>query len=635
MTAPVFFTVEADYKSVVADSVSDVDHDPQLGAVTATVTFTPMLATGDVILAADTLPRPTGFVAAPIVGRIDTDGRLKLRVDPDLDVEPFASVGAFPATGDPDVLYRATDTMLVYRWDGAGYVETYPFTPVRLLADTELLGLDGDLYYDVRFTNVQFNGAKGIINGFGFKAPNADEVVNLIEVGKVPGIPATSFTRGPRGWRSYVLPITEGPDAGLYQWHDELGEPFGPPVTLYDVISEAIAEAAASAAAQAVTPGIVTTDLAGRDLDVELSGSDVQFTLGGDALGAPLDLNVTLPMADPSSVVTSTYSASPNELVPADATSGPFTVNLPDAPPNFSLVVVKKVDDTSNVVTVQRSGTDVFNKAGGPTSAQLVAPDQSLWLQYKSGIWYVFGHGTPLASLDDRYFLRGNSIPAPNGLTAIQIDSVTNAENYWRVVPSVAGGVLLLRAAGSDANISQGLRPKGTGNVLIYESGGTIVATFANDTTPVNRFQFVASAAGQPLRIVAQGNDTTLGVNVVTKNKAPLQVNGVDVATRGVIALTSSSSLTPDVDTADVFVRSALAANLTINAPSGTPLDGKVYTFRFKDNGTTKTLTWNAIYRAIGVSIPTATVGGKTLYVICRYNAADTKMDVIDVKQEA
>lgn len=84
MTAPTFFTVTGDYRSVVADLPSDADYDPQLGPVSATVTFTPMLESGDVILATSASPRPTAFVAAPVVARIDvTDGRLKLRVDSD------------------------------------------------------------------------------------------------------------------------------------------------------------------------------------------------------------------------------------------------------------------------------------------------------------------------------------------------------------------------------------------------------------------------------------------------------------------------------------------------------------------------------------------------------------------------
>ncbi|OBH96999.1 hypothetical protein A5716_16660 [Mycolicibacterium conceptionense] len=83
-----------------------------------------------------------------------------------------------------------------------------------------------------------------------------------------------------------------------------------------------------------------------------------------------------------------------------------------------------------------------------------------------------------------------------------------------------------------------------------------------------------------------------------------------------------------------LYARSALSGSTAINSPS-LPRDGHIIRFRFKDNGTARALNWNAIYRAIGVTLPTATVAGKTLYVTTIYNAADNKWDVIDVKQEA
>lgn len=98
---------------------------------------------------------------------------------------------------------------------------------------------------------------------------------------------------------------------------------------------------------------------------------------------------------------------------------------------------------------------------------------------------------------------------------------------------------------------------------------------------------------------------------------------------------TTGSSITPDVTSHDIIAFSALAANLTINAPTGTPANGQALLFRFKDNGTARSLTWNGIYRAIGVSIPNATVASKTYYVAARYNSTDTKWDVLSVGREA
>ena len=102
-----------------------------------------------------------------------------------------------------------------------------------------------------------------------------------------------------------------------------------------------------------------------------------------------------------------------------------------------------------------------------------------------------------------------------------------------------------------------------------------------------------------------------------------------------VTSAASASSLTPSVATADIYAYTALAANLTINAPTGTPVDGDKLIFRLLDNGTSRTLTWDATYTVIGVTLPTATTISKTTYVGCIYNANNTRWDVIAVATQA
>lgn len=97
----------------------------------------------------------------------------------------------------------------------------------------------------------------------------------------------------------------------------------------------------------------------------------------------------------------------------------------------------------------------------------------------------------------------------------------------------------------------------------------------------------------------------------------------------------SSSTPTPSADDHDMYTVTALAAGATFGAPTGTPVDGQKMTLRIKDNGTARTLAWNAIYRAIGVNLPTTTVISKTIYIGMVYNSADTKWDVLAVSQEA
>lgn len=78
----------------------------------------------------------------------------------------------------------------------------------------------------------------------------------------------------------------------------------------------------------------------------------------------------------------------------------------------------------------------------------------------------------------------------------------------------------------------------------------------------------------------------------------------------------------------------ALAQNVTIAAPTGSPTNGQALLYRIKDNGTTRTISWNAVFRAIGITLPTATTANKTMYVSARYNTLDTKWDVLSVGRE-
>jgi len=100
-------------------------------------------------------------------------------------------------------------------------------------------------------------------------------------------------------------------------------------------------------------------------------------------------------------------------------------------------------------------------------------------------------------------------------------------------------------------------------------------------------------------------------------------------------AASPTSPLTPDFSSYDVYAITGLTTALTINAPTGTPVDGNKLIFRILDNGTARALTWNATYTVIGVTLPTTTVASKTMYVGCIYNANNTRWDVIAVTTQA
>lgn len=105
--------------------------------------------------------------------------------------------------------------------------------------------------------------------------------------------------------------------------------------------------------------------------------------------------------------------------------------------------------------------------------------------------------------------------------------------------------------------------------------------------------------------------------------------------------LSSASSTSPfawSSNIYDTFVFTALANALTINADSGTPVQGQRVVFRIKDNGTARALTFTTgtsnSFREMGVALPTTTTINKTLYLGFIYNSTDSRWDLIAKTQE-
>lgn len=96
----------------------------------------------------------------------------------------------------------------------------------------------------------------------------------------------------------------------------------------------------------------------------------------------------------------------------------------------------------------------------------------------------------------------------------------------------------------------------------------------------------------------------------------------------------AAADITPDF-TKDQYNRTGQNATLNFVNHTGTALAGFGVVARVKDNGTSRTIAWGTEYRGIGVTLPTATVVSKTLYIAMEWNQSDTKFDVLAVRQEA
>lgn len=201
-----------------------------------------------------------------------------------------------------------------------------------------------------------------------------------------------------------------------------------------------------------------------------------------------------------------------------------------------------------------------------------------------------------------------------------------------------------------DTNGSQITNVKWTRGTNVSHSGGVtivdyITGTVVNMITKWAAIQHNTDGSHSAITAISAaisgaltaGSLSTAGNLAAASVTASGNISGVDLTYSGwakpVATVTANpGSLTPATSTQVV---TGLAQTLTINAPSGTPDNGQSLLFRIKDNGTARTLTWNAIYRAIGITVPTTTTASKTMYVQAIYNATDSKWDVVSVSREA
>jgi hypothetical protein len=142
---------------------------------------------------------------------------------------------------------------------------------------------------------------------------------------------------------------------------------------------------------------------------------------------------------------------------------------------------------------------------------------------------------------------------------------------------------------------------------------------------------------GQALTKVSSTDYDTTWSDVVTPTGTQTLTNK-RVNSRAVAAGATSGTLTPNGDTTDVFNAFGLTGAITVDTPSGTPVDGQRLMLRFEDNGTGRGITWtgtSGAYRAVGVTLPTTTVASKVTYVGCVYNSTDVFWDAIAVATQA
>jgi len=99
----------------------------------------------------------------------------------------------------------------------------------------------------------------------------------------------------------------------------------------------------------------------------------------------------------------------------------------------------------------------------------------------------------------------------------------------------------------------------------------------------------------------------------------------------------TTNEITPEIDTYDIFVRTAQAHALVINNhASSTPLEGEMMLFEIKSDATPRAITYGDKYVAkAGIDLPTTTVASKTLTMLFKWSTGLSKWNLLFAGQEA
>lgn len=84
----------------------------------------------------------------------------------------------------------------------------------------------------------------------------------------------------------------------------------------------------------------------------------------------------------------------------------------------------------------------------------------------------------------------------------------------------------------------------------------------------------------------------------------------------------SASTITPDIASYDGYDLSALAADLAIENPTGTPYDFQAFYLCVKDDGTARTFDWGDKFRATDGILPSGSTPGQFHWFEFRFNSA-------------
>lgn len=221
-------------------------------------------------------------------------------------------------------------------------------------------------------------------------------------------------------------------------------------------------------------------------------------------------------------------------------------------------------------------------------------------------------------------------IRANNGTNRASSPVITSARSIGAttiVVNTVAGLPASFIAVTGTPNLTTGLIANGvvfrghlnSGNIVIdqFATGYVDAGSAANDVVILKPTAEWSNNIADILSTCLNDDGTLNSAAFASILNAGLTAQNLRYQPR-LSSSASGATLTPNVDTANYYRYTALAANLTIANHTGTPLDGEGLLIDITDNGTTRTLTWGTDYTVnsiYGLTLPTTTVVGKRHFI--------------------
>ena len=238
-----------------------------------------------------------------------------------------------------------------------------------------------------------------------------------------------------------------------------------------------------------------------------------------------------------------------------------------------------------------------------------------------------------LNTLDEKLYFKNSS-----GVVKLLASNTSSSATVSSVAQSFTGGIISVGGSPITTSGTLALTVAGTSGGIPYFSSGT---TWATSAALAASAIVLGGGAGTAPATTTTGTGvvTALGNNTNTASGFPTGSGTATLTNKRIDPRTSSSAstatLTPDISSFDQYNLTAQAVGLTVAAPTGTPVDGNRLTIRILDNGTAQTISWNATYTVIGVTLPTTTTANKMVYVGCIYNSTNTRWDVVAVATQA